>query len=58
MTDETAPTDCFDGDRQAVDHCGDDCRGWRDEAGDTHPAEDCRHCGCCTCRSCEYARVA
>lgn len=50
-------TDCFDGDRSAVVHCGDDCRGRQDEAGSTHPAEDCVHCGCCTCTSCEYARV-
>lgn len=42
------------------DHCGNDCGGYRDEdSGDWEDSDDCVHCECCcTCTSCEYARVA
>lgn len=40
---------CDDGLDYGGEHCGNDC-------GAEDP-EECVHCGCCTCTSCEYARV-
>ena len=42
------------------DHCGNDCGGIyaNDGTGHRDEPEECVHCECCcTCTSCEYARV-
>ena len=59
MTDPTDDELCADGDYYGDGHCGNDCGGIYDEySGDREEPVDCVHCGCCTCTSCEYARVA